>query len=891
VVLVLATHASAQQQAPAPTAAPVKVLLLHSYDTSSEWALRIGEGVFQGLRDAGVHVDLRQEFLDARRYPGRAYLDRARDLLAAKFEDAPPDVVISCDDAALEFLLGRADLFPGVPVVFGGVQDRTLAALAPRDRFTGIIEQFRIDDVVAAALRVRPATRRVIVTTGNDRNGAAFREEFTSIQGTFPQLSFVSLSGAAMTFPEILQRLRTDTSADDLVMVTPISRDISGQTLEPDAAIQQVVTASRAPVIALAYANFNRGLLAMTANTGHVHGRLMAAKAAQLIAGAAPADVAVQVDGNSPLAFDARQLARWDIAESLLPPGAQLEHRRLPSFYQANQGVIWAAVGFIAVQSAIIGGLVLNVRRRRRAERTLEDQTRALTAANRALEEMNRSLLHEQDVRLQTEEHLRHAQKMEAVGRLAGGIAHDFNNLLTITIGYCELLLKRVPQGTQDREAVQQIRQASEQASTLTQNLLAFSRKQVALPVIVDVVATIRQMEAMLRRFCGDPITLVFDLDDAAAQVRLGQGQLEQILMNLVINGRDAMPNGGRLEVRTHVQALDAEAAASGGWRPGPHAVIVVSDTGVGMDDATRARAFEPFFTTKSVGRGTGLGLATVYGIVTQHGGRIEVDSGPGRGARFTIWLPVAGTPKLADGTTGDDGSGQAGWTVLVVEDEPELLELVARILADAGFTVLRASGGDEAVAIVSSHPGALDLVLTDVVMPGDDGFAVARRVREMRPGVAVAYMSGFTDDGRAGKGESMLRKPFKPADLLAHVRRALGVGAAVGQSYFTARRQAGRICPTAAKKLLQTARLHGTPPRVPGPDAGSLSLALSPPRSSRRWRHGRGASRGRHPPAPRGRDQDPASGGGGITGVAQPVPSRGTPGLGPAAPAHLYHP
>jgi len=349
-----------------------------------------------------------------------------------------------------------------------------------------------------------------------------------------------------------------------------------------------------------------------------------------------------------------------------------------------------------------------------------------------------------------------------------------------VIIGYCALLVEDADGQPQQHEALGQIRRASEQAAALTQNLLAFSRKQVRSAVIVDVPAAIAALTPMVRRFCGEQIDLGLDLDTHAGFVELGEGQLEQVLVNLVINARDAMPDGGRLRVSARAATLTAASRPSPDLSPGPYVLIAVSDTGHGMDDETRARIFEPFFTTKEMGRGTGLGLATVYGIVTQQRGTVTVDSRPGEGATFSVWLPRSERRPSVDRSVGVDVLPAAGQTVLLVEDEAALRVLASLILKQAGFVVLEAGDGLEAIDVATRHAGRIDLLLSDVIMPGADGFEVARQLRTMRPGVAVAFMSGYSEQGEAAAAPeadwvaSLLPKPFMPADLLAHVRRAI---------------------------------------------------------------------------------------------------------------------
>ena len=377
------------------------------------------------------------------------------------------------------------------------------------------------------------------------------------------------------------------------------------------------------------------------------------------------------------------------------------------------------------------------------------------------------------------EEQLRQAQKLEAVGRLAGGIAHDFNNILTAILGTSDLMLGDLPAEHPVRADVQEVRKAALRAAELTRQLLAYSRRQVLAPSRIDLNAVIAGVEPMLRRLIGADVELVTVLADGLPAVQADAGQIEQVILNLVVNARDAMPQGGRVHVTTDVVDLPAAAPARPpALAPGRYVQLAVTDSGVGMGPEIRAHLFEPFFTTKEVGKGTGLGLATVYGIVDQSGGAITVDTAPGRGTTMRILLPPAvagaadspptGTPVADDGATGQ--------TVLLVEDEDAVRALARRALEGAGYEVLSAANGVEALALASSHPVAPGLLLTDLMMPGMNGRDVARRITERWPGLAVLYMSGYADDValRQDLDHPLLQKPFDIDALLRHVRLAL---------------------------------------------------------------------------------------------------------------------
>jgi PAS domain S-box-containing protein len=376
------------------------------------------------------------------------------------------------------------------------------------------------------------------------------------------------------------------------------------------------------------------------------------------------------------------------------------------------------------------------------------------------------------------EEQLVQAQKMEAVGRLAGGIAHDFNNLLTAILGYGDLMMPKLHDPTL-RGKMQEIRKAAERASALTRQLLAFSRKQVLVPEVVPVASLIGEMSKMLRRLIGEDIELVTPMLPAAAAVRADPGQLEQVLMNLAVNSRDAMPRGGKLTIEVAVvEPDDAFCKDHPDVAPGPQVVISVTDTGVGMDAEVRKHIFEPFFTTKELGRGTGLGLATVYGIVKQSGGHIEVDTAPARGTTFRIFLPAVEAPRPAPALSLDAVVGGSE-TVLLVEDEAALRSLAQEILREQGYKVLAAGSGAEALELAHSHKAPIHLLVTDVVMPGMDGRELADRLVPVHAETRCLFMSGYTDDavvrrGVREEGVPFLQKPFTIDALALKVREVL---------------------------------------------------------------------------------------------------------------------
>jgi two-component system cell cycle sensor histidine kinase/response regulator CckA len=393
--------------------------------------------------------------------------------------------------------------------------------------------------------------------------------------------------------------------------------------------------------------------------------------------------------------------------------------------------------------------------------------------------------------RKQVEAQLRQAQKMEAIGRLAGGVAHDFNNMLGAMIGHCDLLLHQIGDNETVRGSLQEVMKAGERAATLTRQLLLFSRKEVLTPQVLDLNEAIASMEKMLGRLIGEDVEVVTVLDPRLGRVMADPGHLDQVLMNLAVNARDAMPEGGKLTVETKNVELDAVYGhRHSGMQPGPYVLLAVSDTGCGMDAETQSHIFEPFFTTKEPDRGTGLGLATVYGIVQQCGGHIEVESEPGRGATFRIYLPRIEGPVQPERKASEWGGLSLGSeTILLVEDEPLLKGLLEQALRMHGYTVLEAMRGDEALRLCEQHAGAIDLLLTDVVMPGMNGRELAQRIVALRPEIKVLLMSGYMDDAVVRHGVSdgsiaLLRKPFTPGALAGKVREVLGSSAA-GNSGF----------------------------------------------------------------------------------------------------------
>jgi signal transduction histidine kinase/CheY-like chemotaxis protein len=725
--------------------------LLNSYNLGYDWTDDLTRGVRAGLEGHGTPIDLSVEFLDARRR-GDELVPQMRTLLAQRYTADKIAVVIAADDPALQFLLDHApDLLPDTPVVFCGVSSERLAARAPRSRFTGVREAMSVSPFLDLAISLH-APRRVFVVNDATLTSITHRESLAAYAREQRGLEMVFFDGRELTFDQILAKVRQDATARDLLMTTPFTLDYTGRSFVARESTARIAGASAAPAYSPMATEVGLGLVASGVNAGYEHGLATARLTTAVLRGRPTASIPVEVFSRIAYQFDYRQLERYGIDASQLPKSAIIIGKPR-SFYVENRPLIWAATVFLVGQSAVIAAFTWNVLRRRRAERELA----------------------------RTEADLRQAQKMDAIGRLAGGIAHDFNNLLTVINGHAALL-HEAPNPTDAREArdavasIEEIQKAGTQAAALTRQLLAFSRKQVLQARVVNLNQIVGDLESMLGRLIGERVALTTELDPELRNLSVDPGQIQQVIVNLVVNARDAMPNGGRIMIGTRNADGLPEVAGALDRANVPCVVLSISDTGQGMSAQTLAQIFEPFFTTKSEGKGTGLGLAMVYGIVRQSGGWIDVASEIGQGTTFTLYFPS--TSAVADAVepvSVKTGPGRVRSRLLVVEDQPEVRELAVSALRRAGHEVFEATDGDEALARFRERPTAVTLLVTDVVMPGMNGKELARQLRAVNPDLLVLFMSGYTHEildqqELVGPGSAFLAKPFTPSALVRHV-------------------------------------------------------------------------------------------------------------------------
>lgn len=851
------------------------VLTLHSY-TSNDWCNGLQAGINHELVE-GAEVDMYVDYLDSRKANTPEYQEVLRQLLVIKYRTVHFDLVLACDDNAYHYVNKyRAELWPGTPVVFCGVNEFRPEEFARHPNGTGISENNDLRPFVAAIPRLLPALQTLFVVCDDStytRDTLPHLQD--AVRTVLPQVRVETLDNS-LTAEELTIRLG-QLPPGSAVFFLCFWQDKSGRYISTNEG-QRIIVHSSAPVFTTQRNLLGQGAVGVSYVDAFEHGAAAARLARQVLEGTPITALAPAIGPARRMAFDHARLELHRIDPSALPPGSQIINEPF-SFYRKYRTLVWITTGTIGVLAALVVLLVINVLQRRRAlarlteseakfARAFHDSPVGMTIldleTNRYLEINHRHLRtlgypreavlgrrpeeigwladnqpaisppnatgtdnppaleiqlrhqdgrtvicsctaqkvringrdcllsslvditahkHAAEERARLEEQLAQALKMESIGRLAGGVAHDLNNMLLPILGYSELMQEVLPDESPLREHAAEITRAAERSRDLVRQLLAFARKQTLEMKPVDLNAVVGGFMTMLRRTLREDISIESKLVPDLPALHGDSGQIERILLNLAVNAQDAMPDGGRLFIETTVVTLDAsfERLNDEAVRPGTYLLLSVSDTGTGIPKEVLPKIFEPFFTTKATGKGTGLGLATVYGIVRQHGGQLRVYSEEGRGTTFRVYFPIVDSSRAKGVAAGPPTPTAIGGVekILLVEDEPQVRALTARILTQAGYTVHEAASAEQAIALADSIAEPIDLMITDVVLPDLNGRALHDNLVRLRPALQVVYMSGYsaeviTHHGVLEDGLDFIQKPFNVAALVHKVREVL---------------------------------------------------------------------------------------------------------------------
>jgi signal transduction histidine kinase/CheY-like chemotaxis protein len=713
-----------------------RVLVLNSYHETYSWSDRVMNGVKSVF--AGEDVELFISYMDTKHISSEEYFSQLRQLYALKFRLVKFDAIVSSDDNALNFLLDhRNDLFPGVPVFFCGINDFSPEILEGRRRFTGITESYDVQGTVEMMLQLHPATKQIVTITDETISGQAFLNRIERAEPAFAnKIKFTNLHN---TEPEALCEILESLPPDALVLWAIYIRTPDGRALSSSASIRLITDAAKVPVYCV-WDVVGFGVVGGKITSPEFQGTAAAGLALRYLRGEDVTDLPVE---GSPLdyVFDYQVLKTFGITETALPAGSVIRNRPY-SIYDDHKMVIWSVLAVVILELTIILSLIHYIMQRRQAESKLAS----------------------------AREQLAQGRKLEAIGQLAGGVAHDFNNVLASIGGAAEVL--EVSAREKDRKYIEMILELTDRASRLTAKLLAFGRKGNVLLEPTDLHRTIANTVDILKVSLRKNITIKTELKAAYSIVMADEPQITNILLNLGINAEHAMESGGEFSVATSIVSLDRRACSESGFklRPGRFFCMDVGDSGTGIAEENLDKVFEPFFTTRELGKGTGLGLASVYGSIIEHKGAITVESQVGEGTQFRILLPITEQLELPVGIDLNHHRG-SGQLILLADDEQLVRNTSSKMLTDLNYHVVLATNGEEAVDIYKKRGNEIDLIILDVVMPKISGRKAYEQISAIDEKVKVIFTSGFTGgeavgELAAGVNTAFLRKPYRTQDL-----------------------------------------------------------------------------------------------------------------------------